>query len=209
MSDYSRLVLERLMHYHRFLTESWTPESEDAEAVASREIARALEVDPTQVRKDLASIGLRGKGRVGFNVKETLRAIRRVLGFDETHLAIVVGAGHLGGALMAYRNFAKYGLRIVAAFDRDQDKVGRELAGCPVRDVASMGEFIGRHQIALAIITTPAPAAQEVADRLVEAGVRGIWNFAPTSLTVPEGVCLRTEHISLGLAEMAHHLTHG
>lgn len=206
MVHLSTLVLERLMLYHRFLTDRWDPE--DPGAVTSSEIGAVIDVDPTQVRKDLAAIGLRGKGRVGFDALETVRAIRKVLGFDQTHLAVLVGAGHLGGALAAYRGFAQYGLRIVAAFDTDPNKIGEEIAGCPIRHLDSVDEFVDRHHIRLAIITVPASAAQEVCDRLVTAGIQAVWNFAPVRLAVPTGTCLRNEHLSLGFAEVAYHLTH-
>ncbi len=207
MRHLRRLVLERLMRYHRYLTES---RGRDApEAVTSAEMAEALDIDPTQVRKDLGSVGLRGQGRVGFRADDVVHAIRHALAFDQIHLAIVVGAGHLGGALMAYPGFARYGLRIVAAFDNDKDKVGQEMAGCSgcvVRHSRGMKAFVTRHKIRLAILATPASVSQKVADRLVDAGVTAIWNFSPTRLTVPEGVFVRNEHISLGMAELAYHL---
>lgn len=205
MTRLSPLVLERLMLYHRFLTQEW--DSEGPGAVTSREIAEAFEIDPTQVRKDLGAIGLRGKGRVGFAAHEAVEAIRGVLGFDQTHLAILVGAGHLGGALAAYRRFANYGLRFVAAFDTDPSKVGMEIAGCPVRSMDDMKQFIVRHQIRLAVVTTPSKAAQEVVDQLVGAGIEAIWNFAPARISVPDSVTVRTEHISLGFAELGYHLS--
>ncbi len=158
------------------------------------------------MRKDLGAIGLRGTGRVGFNAGAVVHRVREVLAFDRTHLAILVGAGHLGGALMAYVGFARYGLRIVAAFDRDDDKAGQEIAGCTVRPTRGMRAFIQRHRIRLAILTVPASAAQKVTDRLVAAGITAIWNFSPTRLTIPEGVFVRNEHISLGLSELAFHL---
>lgn len=199
------LVLERLMLYHRFLSEP--AGRKGPSAVTSAQIAQALDVDPTQVRKDLGSIGLRGRGRVGFNAAEVVATIRRVLGFDRTHLAVLVGVGHLGGALIAYRRFAQYGLRIVAAFDSDASKTGQELAGCPIRSTRGMTQFVRRHQIQLAILSTPAEVAQKVTDRLVAAGVRAIWNFAPVRLSVPPGVCVRDEHISLGLSQLAYRLS--
>ncbi|MGD8319910.1 MAG: redox-sensing transcriptional repressor Rex [Gemmatimonadota bacterium] len=204
MNHPGRLVLERLMRYHRFLTEV---RGHDAPAsVTSSEIAHALEVDPTQVRKDLGSIGLRGTGRVGFDAAEVVHRIRDVLAFDQTHPAVLVGAGHLGGALMAYAGFAQYGLRIVAAFDSDQDKVGQVIAGCTVRSTRGMTAYIKRHKVRFAILTTPAGVAQKMADRLVAAGVHAIWNFTPQRLTVPDPVFVRNEHISLGLAQLAFHL---
>jgi redox-sensing transcriptional repressor len=200
-------VLERLMRYHRYLTETRGESARDA--VTSSEIAEALDIDPTQVRKDLGSIGLRGQGRVGFHAADVVRAIRHALAFDQIHLAVMVGAGHLGGALMTYPGFARYGLRIVAAFDNDDAKVGQEVAGCAgcvVRRARGMKAFVQRHQIRLAILTTPASASQKVTDRLVSAGITAIWNFSPTRLTVPAGVFVRNEHISLGMAELAYHL---
>jgi redox-sensing transcriptional repressor len=199
------LVVERLTLYHRYLAESAGRNL--PRAVTSAEIAGALDIDATQVRKDLGAIGLRGRGRVGFDAAEVTNTIRTVLGFDQTHLAVVVGTGHLGGALIAYANFARSGLRVVAAFDSDNAKTGREIAGCPVRHVSGMRAFLGKHQIRLAIIATPAEAAQQVADILIEAGVEAIWNFAPVRLAVPQSVSLRNEHISLGLAQLTYHLS--
>ncbi|MCG6955867.1 MAG: redox-sensing transcriptional repressor Rex [Gemmatimonadetes bacterium] len=199
------LVLERLMLYHRYLAEARSRRA--LTNVTSAQIAEALDIDPTQVRKDLGSIGLRGRGRVGFDAAAVADAVRHVLGFDRTNLAIVVGAGHLGGALIAYGGFARYGLRIVAAFDSDPAKTGKELAGCPIRHTRGMRAFITKYRIRLAILATPAEGAQKVADRLVSAGIKAIWNFAPTRLALPKGVAVRDEHISLGLAQLAHYLT--
>jgi redox-sensing transcriptional repressor len=192
------------MRYHRHLTEARRRAT--ASTVTSTELGEKLDIDPTQVRKDLGAIGLRGVGRVGFDADEVVAAIREVMAFDQDHQAIVVGAGHLGGALMAYAGFHQYGLRIVAAFDSDRSKVGQELAGCPVRHTRSMTSFVKRRGIRLAILATPASAAQEVTDRLVAAGVLAIWNFSPARLTVPPEVFVRNEHISLGLSELSYHL---
>ncbi len=199
------LVLERLMLYHRFLSESKGPHA--PETVTSAQIAEALDVDPTQVRKDLGSIGLRGRGRVGFAVEEVMRAIREVVGFDKTHLAVLVGVGQLGGALLAYRGFAQYGLRIVSAFDSDPTKIGQEIGGCPIRHPRGLATCIRKHQIRLAIVATPAEVAQQVTDRMVKAGITAIWNFAPVRLAVPPGICVRDEHISLGLSQLAYRLS--
>jgi redox-sensing transcriptional repressor len=199
-------VLERLMRYYRFLAEGRgrTPPT----TVTSAEIAQALDIDPTQVRKDLGAIGLVGLGRVGFDACEVCRAVRIALGFDRSYRAVLVGAGHLGSALIAYPRFNQWGLTFAAAFDTDPRKIGHLVAGCRVRSLRSMPGFITRHDIRLAVLTTPVVAAQRLTDRLVAAGVRALWNFTPTRLTVPPGVFVRNEHISLGLAELAYHLTH-
>jgi redox-sensing transcriptional repressor len=201
------LVLERLMRYYRFLSEGRG--RNPPKTVTSAELGNALDIDPTQVRKDLGTIGLLGMGRVGFDACEVCRAIRVVLGFDRTYHAVLVGAGHLGSALVAYARFSQYGLRIAAAFDADPRKVGGKVAGCRIRSARAMGPFVARNRIRLAILTTPVEVAQKVAERLVAAGVTAIWNFTPTRLTVPPGVFVRNEHISLGLSELAYHLTFG
>lgn len=200
----SRRVLERLMRYYRFLTESTAKES--IPTVTSAQIAQALDVDATQIRKDFAAIGLQGMGRVGFEVPAVCRAIFASLGFDQPYEGILVGAGHLGAALLAYGGFAKYGLQVVAAFDNDPDRIGEQIGPCTVKPDEDMRAFVEQRQIRLAILTTPMDVSQGLADELVGAGVRAIWNFSPTQLVVPSGVLVRSEHISVGLSEIAHHL---
>jgi len=194
------------MRYYRFLSESSF--KKPPQTVTSAQIAEALDIDPTQVRKDFSAIGLMGIGRVGFDVCEVCRAVRVQLGFDQRHDAILVGTGHLGTALLAYSGFERYGLQIVAAFDSDKDIIGSEIAGCDVKPMRAMKPFIKKHEIRLAILTTPRQVAQKLADRLISSGIKAIWNFAPTRLTVPPDVLVRDEHISLGLSEIAHHLAH-
>lgn len=205
MARLRRVVLERLMRYYRVLTE--TTAKRPVDTVTSAQIAEALDIDPTQVRKDFAAIGLLGIGRVGFDVCEVCRGIRIVLGFDQQQEAALIGAGHLGGALLAYRGFTRYGLEIVAAFDKDPSRVGSKIAGCTVKPMRAMKPFIRRRDIRLAILTTPVDVSQELTDRLVSVGVKAIWNFTPTRLTVPADVLVRNEHISMGLSELCYHLS--
>ncbi|UCG86643.1 MAG: redox-sensing transcriptional repressor Rex [Gemmatimonadota bacterium] len=206
MPSLRRVVLERLMRYYRFLSESGA--KKPPQTITSAQIAEALDIDPTQVRKDFSTIGLLGIGRVGFEVCEVCRAIRFTLGFDQRHEAVLVGTGHLGSALLAYSGFARYGLHIVAAFDKDPRRVGTKVAGCTVKSMRSLKPFVRRHGVRLAILTTPVDVSQKLADRLVSAGVKAIWNFTPTRVTAPPEVLVRDEHISLGLSEIAYHLTH-
>ncbi len=204
MERLRRLVLERLMRYYRFVAESTA--GKGADTVTSAQIAEALEIDPTQVRKDFAAIGLQGMGRVGFDVCEVCRAIRITLGFDQEYEGVLIGTGHLGSALLAYAGFSRYGLKIAAAFDNDERRVGSEIAGFTVRPAKNLKPFIRRHEIRLAILTTPVEVSQQLADRLVATGIKAIWNFTPTQLTVPSDVLVRSEHISIGLSQIAHHL---
>ncbi len=193
------------MRYYRFLSDSNI--KREGPAVTSAEIAAALDIDPTQVRKDLGSIGIVGMGRVGFETCEVCRSIRAALGFDQNTDAVLVGAGRLGSALLTYRGFSRYGLDIVVAFDADKKLIGRKVGGCVVKPMQALRSYVEKHEIQLAILTTPAVASQKLADRLVESRVKAIWNFSPMRLIVPEGVMVRDEHISLGFSEIAHHLT--
>lgn len=204
--------LERLMRYYRFVSEQHSPGAcesaprQPKRHVTSAQIAAALDVDPTQVRKDFGAIGLVGLGRVGYDVCEVVRTIRTLLRFDRSYEAVLVGAGHLGGALLAYRGFGVYGLRVVAAFDRDPRKISTPAAGVIIKPMRALAPFVASRRIKLAILTVPASVAQRVADRLVVAGVEAIWNFSPATLAVPRRVLVRNEHMSLGLAVIANRL---
>ena len=205
MERLKRLVLERLMRYYRLLAESTA--RGPVPTVTSVQIAKALDIDATQVRKDFAAIGLTGMGRVGFDVHEVCCAIREVLGFDQRHEAVLIGTGHLGGVLLAYSGFARYGLHIMAAFDNDGRARRGKIAGYVVRPMKAMKPYVKRHRIRLAILAPPTEASEGLLDRLVSAGVNAIWNFTPTQVAGPPGVLVRNErHFSIGLSEIAYHL---
>ena len=199
-----RVVLERLIRYYRHLSERSARGS--PETITSAQMGAALDIDPTQVRKDFGAIGLMGISRVGYEVCEVCRAIRNVFGFNRPYSAVLVGTGQLGSALLSYGGFARYGLRIVAAFDNDPEKVGSGIGAITVRSTRSLKPYIRNHGIKMAILTTPVSVGQRLTDSLVEVGVKAIWNFSPTRLYAPSDVLIRNEHISLGLAQVAYHL---
>jgi redox-sensing transcriptional repressor len=192
------------MHYYHLVAEQI--ESQASGHVSSAQIADLLDMDDTLVRKDLAAIGVRGRPRVGFSAQELMQAVRETLGFNGHYKSVIVGAGRLGGAIASYGGFGKYGLNIVALFDMDPLRVGDSLAGVSVLPIDSLESVVRDNGVHLAVLTVPAEAAQPLADRVVEAGVRAIWNFAPTSLVVPHAVFVRHEHISVGFAELAYYL---
>jgi redox-sensing transcriptional repressor len=199
-----RVVLERLIRYYRYLAELYA--KQPLETITSAKLGAALDVDASQVRKDFGAVGLSGVSRVGYQVCEVCRTIRTALGFDQPYTAVLVGVGHLGNALLNYTGFDRYGLKIIGAFDGDRDKVGRTIGGHPVRSVHQLKAFIEGNAIDVAILTTPVAVAQGLADLAVAAGVKTIWNFTPTRLSVPDDVLARNEHISVGLAQIAYHL---
>jgi redox-sensing transcriptional repressor len=197
-------LLERLVHYYHFVAQLL--DDEQAEHVSSARIARYVDVDDTQIRKDLAAIQLRGAPRMGFRTREVLARIREVLAFDKTCNAVIIGAGRLGGALAQYPGFREYGLRVLALFDADPGKAGQAVGGLPILPPTALSDTIRDENVSLAILTVPADAAQRIAETVTAAGAKAIWNFAPTSLDVPEGVVVRHEHISVGLGELLYHL---
>ena len=199
-----RIVLERLMHYYLCVYDGGPLNS--SEWISSAEIAGCSDMDATQVRKDLAHAGVRGRPHRGYRREEVLAAIRELLGLDQEHRAVIVGAGRLGGAIAEYGGFRDYGLCVAALFDNDPKKVGATVGGCKVMSTRHMKRVVRSHGAVLGILTCPAEAAQQAADRLVDAGVRAIWNFAPNDVSVPDGVAVRNEHIGVGLAELSHFL---
>lgn len=199
-----RVVLERLIRYYRYLAELYA--RQPMETITSAKLGAALDVDASQVRKDFGAVGLSGVSRVGYQVCEVCQTIRAALGFDQPYAAVLVGAGHLGNALLNYAGFDRYGLTIVGAFDGDGAKVGKVVGGHTVRSVHQLKTFIEANDIDVAILTTPVQVAQGLADLVVAGGVKTIWNFTPTRLSVPKNVLARNEHISVGLAQIAYHL---
>ena len=123
------------------------------------------------------------------------------LGYDNTTDAVLIGAGKLGQALMGYRGFDEYGLNILAAFDADP-KMDKTDEGKPVYNISKLASFCRSHKVLMGIITVPAECAQEVCDRLIQNGIKAIWNFAPCALTVPDGVILKQENLALSLAHL-------
>jgi len=197
-------LLERLVHYLHVLVERH-PDNE-REYFSSAHVAALLHMDDTQIRKDLAAVGVRGYPRLGFRTLEAREAIRRTLGFNCRHRAILVGAGHLGGALAAYKGFAGYGIQWVGIFDADSDKHGTRFGRLVVQPLSRLHNVARKREIHLAVIAVPSGAAQDVANQVVTAGINTLWNFAPMSLVVPSRVYVRNEHISVGLGELSYHL---
>jgi redox-sensing transcriptional repressor len=197
--------LRRLPLYYRLLQQLVAGGVRHA---SSGLIGRDLGLDPTQVRKDLEAMGLSGRPRIGFAVSDLLRGIEAFLGWDRPKDAVLAGAGNLGSALLRYRRFGDYGVRIVAAFDTDPDKIGRPIDGKEVYLLDSLPGRVRRMGIHLGVIATPPRAAQRVADLMVEAGIRAVWNFAPVHLRLPPTVIVQNEDLGHALASLSLRLAH-
>jgi redox-sensing transcriptional repressor len=181
-------------------------QAEGKEYVSGTVLASVHHLEPVIVRKDLAVTGITGTPRIGFRVNELIAAIERLLGWDIQTKAVLVGAGNLGTALLGYRGFENYGLQIVAAFDRDPQKIGRWLKGRRVQPLERLVEFARHNRITLGVLTVPSEAAQEAVNLMIRAGIRGIWNFTPTKLDVPNNIVTQKEDLAEGLAVLSHRL---
>ena len=167
--------------------------------VSSERLAEMGGVNAAKVRKDLSYLGSYGTRGVGYDVEYLLLHISRVLGLTQDWPVVIVGIGNLGHALANYRGFSARGFRIAALVDANQTKVGEKVDGLEVRHIDELPEIAAKEQIAIGIIATPATSAQDVADRLVAAGVTSILNFAPAVVNVPRGVSLRKVDLSVEL----------
>jgi redox-sensing transcriptional repressor len=189
-------TVARLPVYYRSLLQ--VAETKEP-TISSERLAELAGVNAAKVRKDLSYLGSYGTRGVGYEVEYLLFQISRELGLTQDWPVVIVGIGPLGTALANYRNFSARGFRIVALIDADPSVVGTELHNVVVRHVDELPEIAADHGISIGIIATPASAAQDVADRLVAAGVTSILNFAPTVLNVPDGVSLRKVDLSIEL----------
>ena len=178
------------------------------EHISSQSLADFVGVNSWQIRKDFSYFGEFGTPGVGYNIEKLGKEIKKILRLDVVRKAALIGVGDLGSALLAYPGFGTYGLNIVAAFDVDPEKVGVEVSGVKVEDASTMGKLKTRG-IKLAIVAVPRDAAQDVVDTLVQAGIRGILNFAPCKIESPKRVKIVTLDIAMELAGLPYYMPAG
>jgi redox-sensing transcriptional repressor len=171
--------------------------------VSSKQLGESLGLTDAQVRKDLAYFGQFGHPGIGYRVDDLIGQVRRILGTDKTWNVILVGAGNLGRALSAYRGFEAKGFRLIAVFDNDPSKVGKRLGPFTIQALSDVPELIGKQSVKLAMLAVPAEHAQGVADTLIDAGVRGLLNFAPVSITVPPHIALNAVDLAVQLEQLS------
>ncbi len=200
----SKATIDRLPLYFRTLR---LAQDEGIDIISSDELGRRLSITPEQIRKDLASFGQFGKKGVGYYVNELKRNVGEILGLDNHWNIAVIGIGHLGVALANYQNFVTLGFNLVALFDQDPNIIGSPVNHVKVDDIANLDEIVKERNIQIGIIAVPAAFAQGVANKLVNAGVRGIWNFAPIKMKVPDSMHIVNEDLSVGLSSLSYHIT--
>lgn len=195
-------TVARLPIYHRVLT---SMRDDDVTTVSSEELAQACGINSAKLRKDLSHLGSYGTRGVGYGVDYLRYQIARELGLTQDWPVVIVGVGNLGHALAGYAGFASRGFRIVGLIDADAERVGERIADVEVRGIADLEAVVAENGATIGVVATPAASAQSVCDRLVAAGVTSILNFAPSVLTVPEGVDVRKVDLGTELQILAFH----
>lgn len=197
-------TVRRLSVYLRLLREL---QEEGREIVSSQQLAEGSGTSSAQVRKDLSLFGSFGKRGRGYTVAGLEETLEEILGLGQAWRVALVGVGKIGSALLGYEDLSRRGFEIVAAFDKDPEKIGERVFGVEVFPVSSLDEEAGRRDVEIGIIATPPEAAQDVADRLGEAGVRGILNFAPVKIDPASGVTVRSMDVALEMEGLSFALT--
>jgi redox-sensing transcriptional repressor len=197
-------TVRRLSLYLRFLEEF---EEQGIDTVSSEALAARGGTTSAQVRKDLSFFGSFGKRGLGYSVHELVTRIRDILGLKRRYRVALVGAGKIGSALVQYRGFRQRGFDIASIFDVDPAKIGRQWNGLRILDVGELEQVLGADPVDMAVLVTPADAAQPLADRLVGLGVKAILNFTPVQLAVPDDVAVKTVNLALELEALSFALT--
>ena len=201
----SKSTIDRLPLYYRMLGRL---RPECIEVVSSEELGQLVGCTPEQIRKDLSTFGEFGKKGIGYFVRELRANIADILGLRQGWNFAIIGIGHLGWALASYRNFTDMGFRLAALFDADPGKIGQSIGDLAIDSMDDLEKLILERDIHIGVITVPGHNAQTVADRLIAAGVKGLWNFAPVNLSAPSDVQIVSEDLSVGLCGLSYYLSH-
>ena len=204
--DYKSVSVQTISRLPKYLNYLKALPKGEVTNISATGIAEALGLNDVQVRKDLSLVSDGGRPKVGYAIEDLIYDIEHFLGYDDTHTAVLVGAGNLGRALLSYSGFAEYGLDILAAFDADPAVVGREINGKPVFPMEKLSEVCAQRQVKIGIITVPESSADDVLRLMTENGIRAVWNFSRRRLRPPEGVLVRNEDLASSLAALSGQL---
>lgn len=201
--EISQAVIKRLPRYYRYLGELM---ESGVERISSNELSERMKVTASQIRQDLNNFGGFGQQGYGYNVKYLYEEIAKILGIDKCHNMIIIGAGNLGQAIANYTNFEKSGFVVKGLFDIDPNLKGVMVRGIEICGIEKMEEFIRENHIEIAALTIPKTKAAEMAERVVDSGIKAIWNFAHTDLNVPADVIVENVHLSESLMRLSYNI---
>lgn len=201
--EISQAVIQRLPRYYRYLGELL---EDGVERISSNDLSKRMKVTASQIRQDLNNFGGFGQQGYGYNVKYLYTEIGKILGLEENHNMIIIGAGNLGQALANYAAFEKRGFVLKGIFDVKPELKGTEIRGVQIRMMDELKDFVRNHNVEIAALTIPKDTAIEVANLLVDNGVRAIWNFAHTDLNLPEHIIVENVHLSESLMKLSYNI---
>ena len=202
--EISKAVSTRLPRYYRYLGELL---EEGVERISSNDLSIRMKVTASQIRQDLNNFGGFGQQGYGYNVKYLYTEIAKILGIDRQHNLIIIGSGNLGQAIANYANFERRGFIVKGMFDVNPRLIGLVVRGIEIRGVEELEKFIVEHEVQIAALTIPKTKAPEIADRLVKAGIKAIWNFAHVDLAVPDDVVVENVHLSESLMRLSYRVS--
>nr|WP_068458403.1 redox-sensing transcriptional repressor Rex [Peptoniphilus pacaensis] len=201
----SETVIRRLPKYHRYLSEL---QEKGEDRISSQELSDLTGFTASQIRQDLNNFGGFGQQGYGYKVAVLKKELENILGIPKIYKTILIGAGRLGTVVCNYKGFLDSGFEIVAMFDKSEDVIGKSVGNHVVRPVDELEGFMEEHgEVEVAILTVPKEGAQAIADRLVRAGIRGIWNFAPEDLEAPDSVVVENIRLTDSLLTLSYYLT--
>jgi len=199
--DISMAVIKRLPKYYRHLAELLRS---DVDRISSKELSEKIGFTASQIRQDFNCFGGFGQQGYGYNVKELYNEISKILGLDKRYSTVIIGAGNIGQALANYTRFDKFGFDLKGIFDANPKLIGMRIKDIEISDIDNLEGFLKDNKINIGIVCVPQGQAQKVADILVENSVRGIWNFAPLDIVVPESVSVENVHLSESLLTLVY-----
>ncbi len=196
-------VIRRLPKYYRYLGDLL---NKGISRISSQELSRLTGFTASQIRQDLNNFGGFGQQGYGYNVEELHKQLGKILGLDTIYKAVIAGAGNLGQAIANYKGFEDAGFKVLSLFDKNPKVIGLKIRDIEIRDVDYMIEFIKENNVDIGIITSPKDSAQELAEKFIEAGVKGIWNFAPIDLIVPDDMIVENVRLNESLFTLSYFL---
>lgn len=196
-------VIRRLPKYYRYLGELLT---KGINRISSQELSKMTGFTASQIRQDLNNFGGFGQQGYGYNVEELHGQLGKILGLETVYNSVISGAGNLGQAIANYKGFEDAGFKVLSLFDKNPKLIGLKIRDIEIRDVDTMIDFIKENDIEIGIITSPKDSAQDLADIYIKAGIKGIWNFAPTDLDVPEDMIVENVRLNESLFTLSYFL---
>jgi len=200
----SKAAISRLPRYYRYLKELL---DQGVERISSEELSRLMKATASQIRQALNHFGGFGQQGYGYNVKSLYKEIGNILGVEDAHNIIVLGAGNLGRALVKYNGFAEHGFHFCSLFDVDESLCGKSVNGVRIRDLSETEEYVKSHAVDIAALTIPKDNAREMSDLLYHAGVRYFWNFTNVDLELPEDAIVKDVHLLDSLLELSYRIS--